>query len=67
MAGSVSAGDRHTCGIRMDGIVACWGDNTSGQASPLPGTFTAVSAGSAHTCGIRTSGTLKCWGDNTFG
>ena len=22
---SVSAGDRHTCGVRTDGSVACWG------------------------------------------
>ena len=35
-----------------------------GQATPPPGTFTAVSAGSSHTCAIRTSGQLACWGAN---
>ena len=25
---SVSAGNNHTCGVRTDGSVACWGSNT---------------------------------------
>ena len=55
---------RHTCGMRTNGTVACWGDNAIGQATPPAGTFTAVSAGGDHTCGVRTNGTLACWGDN---
>ena len=30
---SVSAGDGHTCGVRSDGSVACWGDDEYGQAT----------------------------------
>jgi Ca2+-binding RTX toxin-like protein len=41
---SISAGFGHTCGIRTDGTLACWGRNLEGQASPPAGTFTAVSA-----------------------
>jgi len=31
----VSAGDLHTCGVRTDGSVECWGDNSAGQAPEL--------------------------------
>ena len=41
----VSAGMYHTCGVRTDGTLACWGNNNSGQATPPGGTFTQVSAG----------------------
>ncbi|GIW44313.1 MAG: hypothetical protein KatS3mg077_1595 [Candidatus Binatia bacterium] len=41
----VSAGERHTCGVKTDGTVQCWGWNNSGQSSPPAGTFAQVSAG----------------------
>ena len=64
---TVSAGGYHTCGVRTDGTLACWGLNGDGQATPPAGTFSQVSAGLSHTCGVRTDGTLACWGDNTWG
>jgi len=63
----VSAGAYHTCGVKTDHSVACWGYNYSGEATPPDGTFSQVSAGEYHTCGVRTDGTLACWGDNIFG
>ena len=41
---SVSAGGSHTCGVRIDGSVACWGSNYwgsdyYGQATPPAGSF----------------------------
>jgi hypothetical protein len=54
-----------TCGVRNDGSLTCWGDNSYGQATPPTGSFTQVSAGTFHTCGIRSDGSVSCWGDNT--
>ena len=68
----ISAGVDHTCGIRTNGTVACWGDNSYGQATQ-PGdsfkqvSFKQVSANFYHTCGVRTVGTVACWGVNPWG
>ena len=64
---TVSAGLVHTCGIRADGSVECWGSGRSGQAQALGGEFRAVSAGLFHTCGVRTDGRIDCWGSNEGG
>ena len=69
---SVSAGAFHSCGVRDDGHVTCWGSNTDtdynylGQSIAPPGKFESVSAGAFHTCGIREDRSITCWGDNTF-
>ena len=58
----LSAGSEHTCGVKTDGIVACWGADECGQATPPAGTFSQLSAGSEQTCGVTTDGTVACWG-----
>jgi hypothetical protein len=64
----VSAGGVHTCAIRTDGTLTCWGNNVAGQATPPDdGAYVAVSAGGWHTCAIRMDGTLQCWGLNDSG
>src|SRR6476469_1671954 len=64
----VAAGGSHSCGIRDDGTLACWGDDSAGQLDGVPeGTFRSLSAGGAHTCAIRIDGTLACWGDDSAG
>ncbi|MGD0613111.1 MAG: hypothetical protein ABSB41_16555, partial [Anaerolineales bacterium] len=67
LVGIITAGGEHTCWLKSDGTLACWGDNSYGQATPPGGTFTQVSAGDLHTCGIKSDGTLACWGDNSDG
>ena len=64
---SISAGLNHTCGVRRDNSVECWGDDEYGQATPPSGEFAAVSAGIRHTCGVRLDGAVQCWGSNEYG
>ncbi|NLF11917.1 MAG: hypothetical protein GX597_09015 [Anaerolineaceae bacterium] len=64
---TLSAGIYHTCGLRADGSVACWGNNVNGQAPASvgePGDYVQVSAGGYHTCGLRGDGSVGCWGNN---
>jgi alpha-tubulin suppressor-like RCC1 family protein len=78
---TVSAGPGgHTCGIRTDKRLWCWGLNDHGQIGdgtltgpPVPkqvGTATnwsTVSGGAFHTCALRTDKTAWCWGYNAYG
>jgi Regulator of chromosome condensation (RCC1) repeat len=42
---TVSAGGLHTCGVQTNDTLACWGDNSSGQATLPVGTFGLPSDG----------------------
>jgi alpha-tubulin suppressor-like RCC1 family protein len=80
---SVSAGNIHTCGVRKNAKLYCWGSDGRGQVGDggdIPelgptapvrvGSFAdwaTVSAGYDHTCGIATDGELSCWGEGTNG
>ena len=60
---AISAGDLHTCGLKLDGSVDCFGSDGRGQSSPPAGEFLQVAAGGVHTCGIKAAGgTVACWG-----
>ena len=64
---SISAGAWHTCGVRTDGAVVCWGDNNYGKSDAPGGSFASVSAGSQHSCGVRSDGAAVCLGSNSDG
>lgn len=76
---SVTAGYAHTCAIRTNGTLWCWGDSTYGQlglgilsyrTTPTQvgtATWISVAAGYAHTCAVRTDRSLWCWGENGYG
>ncbi|MEZ4269952.1 MAG: hypothetical protein R3C68_00465 [Myxococcota bacterium] len=77
---SFALGDQHACGIRNDGSLWCWGDNTVGQLGDgssrrrsVPvrvgqdNTWQQVSAGSKHTCGVHADGSLQCFGSGNNG
>jgi alpha-tubulin suppressor-like RCC1 family protein len=74
---SVSAGGSHSCAVRSDGLLGCWGSDSDGQlgngtggdrSAPASTTnatdWKRVSAGANHTCAYRGTGTLYCWGAN---
>ncbi len=75
----VAAGDEHTCALRANGEVWCWGLNGFGQVgdgttatrlSPVKSLVPnarAVAAGAWHSCATLLDGTVKCWGQNTYG
>lgn len=67
----VSAGTDHTCALREDGVVECWGDNAFGKAPSTreasAGSFSWVSAGALHTCALRDDDVVECWGNNGSG
>ena len=67
----VAAGGLHTCGLRENGVVECWGKNDRGQTNvPAEARFEQVTAGDSHSCGLQkdpNAGVPRCWGDNTWG
>ncbi len=62
----------HTCGLRLDGIVDCWGTTYSpnkpyNRYEPdSRSRFTSISSGRSHVCGVRTDGAIECWGIPAF-
>ena len=75
---SVTAGERHTCAIRTDDTLWCWGAADYGQvgvdvpvaAEPVQvgtGRWREVSGRGEHTCALAEDRSLWCWGDNGYG
>ncbi len=50
----------HTCGIRTDGTLRCWGEDS--KRPPLDDRFVDVAPGVEHACGLRGDGSVLCWG-----
>jgi len=75
----IEAGDFHTCAVKKDLSLWCWGRNYSGQlglgsttSETLPqqvgaGKWRALALGLDHSCGIQEDKTLWCWGSNNYG
>ena len=72
---AIAAGNYHTCAVRMNGSLVCWGSNFFGslgdgtmthRSSPVPvpgaGTVANVTAGTDFTCALHTDRTVVCWG-----
>lgn len=73
--GKISAGESHTCAVKADAAVACWGKNSSGEVLPgvgfdqdipvtVPGLtgITQVAVGFQRSCALNALGNLLCWG-----
>ena len=71
---AITAGDAHTCAIRTDKKIVCWGYHADGR-NKVPGWtddtqgfsnvgFDAIATGGLTNCGILSSnGGLSCWND----
>jgi alpha-tubulin suppressor-like RCC1 family protein len=79
---AIAAGERHTCGLRTGGMLACWGDDhygaiaqggDAGTDALVPTVvapdqvWTAIGVGRRHTCAIDDSGATWCAGANGLG
>jgi hypothetical protein len=82
VAPELAAGAAHTCALRIDGTVACWGDNSRGQlgdgtttSHAVPTTVPGVTGASHlsgsgsgnHTCARVNDEDVMCWGANESG
>ncbi len=64
----IVSGGAHSCALRADGSVTCWGSNANNQLTPPTGAlFRTLEAGEYQTCGIKLDGTIACWGRNDYG
>jgi alpha-tubulin suppressor-like RCC1 family protein len=75
-----TGGFAHSCAVRFDGTIRCWGYNAYGQLGDgttanrvAPGLVVGitraveVSAGYLHSCARLEDGTVQCWGYNAYG
>ena len=77
---SIRAGYAHSCALRTDGTVACWGSNIDGALGlplatnqfPTPvnvsglGTAAALAAGQQRNCVVNSDRTVSCWGSKSL-
>jgi len=78
----ITAGNLHTCGLKLNGKAYCWGRNMQGQlgigfagphSHPKPiqvvggPLFKELSLGDTHSCGLTVEGDAYCWGYNQYG
>jgi hypothetical protein len=79
-AADVDTSGHHTCAAESTGLVYCWGENSSGEASSVEATeiraprrilgvtdAIRVAVGTDHSCALRETGAIVCWGSNSSG
>jgi alpha-tubulin suppressor-like RCC1 family protein len=79
---AITAGRNHTCALKGDRTVWCWGHDLYGELgtpnvpyfqSLVPvqvtgiGNAVAIAAGAIHTCAVLADQTVKCWGNDGYG
>lgn len=66
----VGTGSMHTCAMKVDGTIACWGHQGFGQTE-LPQRLYGqhildLSVGDWHGCVVLGDHNLECWGNNQW-
>ena len=56
------SGTNHSCELRSDNTITCWGSNYYGQTDAPGGSFRTVTADGVHSCGLRADDNITCWG-----
>ena len=65
---SIAGGWEHTCILKSNGNVICYGDNGNGRANNYTGgDAVEVSTLYLHTCILKSNGNVICYGDNGSG
>jgi hypothetical protein len=63
----IATGADAACGVRTDGRVVCWGDDTWHIVSSANGgVFKTVTVGPEHACAIAVDRQIVCWGTGTM-
>lgn len=75
----IRGGGNHTCLLNDEGMVWCWGRNTSGELGDDSRTnhltperaevadIALLATGHSHTCALDRNGDVWCWGNNANG
>jgi len=63
----IGAGHGHSCGLKTDGTLACWGNNNAISNMPTGSDFVSLAVGFHHNCAIDSQGAMTCWGWTAFG
>ena len=77
---AVDGGWQHSCALRRNGRIACWGLNgwgslgdgtTDARLTPVRvhrvANATGIAVGWQHSCALRSNGRVACWGWNSSG
>lgn len=79
---AVACGQGHTCALRVDGTLYCWGRNANHELGLGEGAegqirtpqqvgtdmdWEQIVAGQNHSCAVKANGDLWCWGENVNG
>ena len=67
---AIDAGYSFSAALKTNGVVVCWGDNTSGQLSvPVAAQsgVVAISAGESFCAALKSDGSVVAWGSNGSG
>ncbi len=58
-----SVGGHHSCALKADDTVNCWGNNCDGQTA-VPNGLKAkqIALGVDYSCALKTDDTVECWG-----